>query len=519
MNEVALKQPRRILPRWRLFATTARLGELDPQKTKGFHPIEFDDGSSLIRRWREERLPGIAAEVLLHAIFTKDRTLALEASMFLEHHRDKNLSRTPLDKLAIAATRTEGEPLEDPWLIQLYQSEERNIRDLRQSLRIFPHNAIAWAELALLHARNGAKEKAGRCMKVAVSLAPDDRFVVRSAVRCFSHLRDPEIGFHLINGTERTKEDPWLLAAQIALTQSLDKPQRFTKNAKTMIESGKHSPWDLSELNAAVGSLLHHDGVEKKANKHFRACLHKPTENALCQVIVDQKSAAFQKLTQEKHPIRNFESETRTYYSDLELEKALVSAKNWLCDEPFSARPALFGSFVASVALEDNEASLKFLIEGLKPNPNSPLLLNNKALSLARLGRTDEAEESIRKARDNTSGDEQTETILTATDGLIHFRKGEVAQGRGKYESAIEQAHKAGRFFQEAMALVFLAREEFDANTDVADQAVQRASDTVKRVAPNQLDTQIALERLLMAVEKRKERDKSQVTQRESETH
>jgi tetratricopeptide (TPR) repeat protein len=505
MNEVALKQPRRILPRWRLFATTARLGELNPKEAKNIQPIKFDDGSALIQRWKEERLPGIAAEVLAHAVFSKDRALALEAAMFLERHRDRNMSRTPLDMLVLATTRKDGLPLEDPWLIQIYQAEERSIRELRQGLRMFPHNAIAWAELALLHARNGAKEKASRCMKVAVSLAPDDRFVIRSAVRCFSHLRDPEIGLHIINRTARTKEDPWLLSAQIALTQSLDKPQRLMRNANHMIESGRYSSWDLSELNAAVGSLLHHDNVHKKANKHFRASLLQPTENALCQVIFDQKSPAFHDLTQSIHPPRNFESETRTFYSDLEIEKACDSAKSWLSDEPFSARPALFGSFVASVALEDYEQSLMFLEDGLTPNPNSSLLLNNKALSLARLGRTDEAEESLRKARENARGEEQTDTILTATDGLIHFRKGEAIQGREKYEAAIAQARKGGRISQEAMALVFLAREEFDARTEVADQAIKRAEESVKRVVNNNLDTRIAMARLLMAVEKRKE--------------
>lgn len=506
MNEVALKQPRRILPRWRLFATTARLGELNPKEAKKIQPIEFDDGAALKQRWKEERLHGIAAEVLAHAVFTKDKALALEAATFLERHRDRNVSRTPLDMLALATTRKEGLPLEDPWLIQTYQAEERSIRELRQGLRLFPHNAIAWAELALLHARHGAKEKASRCMKVAVSLAPDDRFIIRSAVRCFSHLRDPEIGLHIINRTARTKEDPWLLSAQIALTQSLGKPQRLMKNANHMIDSGRYSPWDLTELNAAVGSLLHHDNVHKKANKHFRASLLQPTENALCQVIFDQKSPAFQELTHGIHPSRNFESETRTYYTDLEIENACNSAKSWLADEPFSARPALFGSFIASVALEDYEQSLTFLEHGLTPNPNSSLLLNNKALSLARLGRTDEAEESLRKARENSSGDDEAATILTATDGLIHFRKGEVSQGREKYEYAIEQARKGGRISQEAMALVFLAREEFDARTDVADQTIKRAEEAVKRITHNNLDTRIAMARLLMAVDERKKR-------------
>ena len=405
---------------------------------------------------------------------------------------------------SLAVLRTDGDPFSDSWLADLYRPEERKIGILRQGLRLFPHNAIAWAELSLLHARDGKKNKAERCMKVAVSLAPDDRFVIRSAVRCFSHLREPEVGLDFINRTDRTKEDPWLLAAHIALSQSLKLNQRYAKTAKLLAESGRHSTWNLSELNAALGSLLHHEGLDKKANKHFRACLSKPTENALCQVIVDQRTPAFQKLIHEIHPTHNFESETRTHYGELNLDQALKSARAWLLDEPFSARPALFGSFVASVALEDNQAAVELLNQGLKPNPTNPLLLNNKALSLARLGETDTAAETIRRARDCSDGDSEIDTILTATEGLIHFRRGETAEGRIKYQAAIEQARRGGRMEQVAMALVFLAREELDASTGESDRLVQQAESMVAKLPQHQLDIRIALARLQMAAEESK---------------
>lgn len=504
MNEQALKQPRRVLPRWRLFTTTARHGELNFKKQKIITPVEFDDGSNLLKRWETEKIPGVACELLNLAILRNDPALANEAATFLERHRSSKNERTPLEKLALATLRTDGSPLEDEWIQGIFRPSNRDIPSLRKSLRIYPHNAIAWAELALLHAWNGSKQHARRCMLVAVGLAPNDRFVIRSAVRCFAHLKDHETGLRIVNRADRTKVDPWLLSAQVAMTQALKKPQRLMKNAKTMIESKNLSPWDLSELNAAVGSVLHHTGAEKNANKHFRASLLEPTENALCQIVFDRQNPEWQKITNAIHPSMNFESEARNHFNAVELERACESAHGWLNDEPFSARPALFGSFVAGVAIENYKDALNFLDQGLKPNPNDPILLNNRALFLARTGRTEEAEENLKRARQYNDGGGELDVTLTATAGLLHFRKGETALGRQKYLEAIADAKKAGRQGQEAMGLVFLAREELDAGTDLADEAIQRAEQAVKRLPKSHNDTYLAMARLKVEEDKKK---------------
>lgn len=500
MNEMALKQPRRILPRWRNFPTTARLGELKSTKPSNFRPPKFSDNTLLLDRWKEERIPGIAAEVLSHALLIKDRELAMEAAQFLEQSRDASKERSRLEMVSLAVTRSDGDPTGESWFDETYRPQARDIRSLRHSLRILPHNAIAWAELALLHAQQGRKKEAGRCMRVAVALAPEDRFILRSASRAFAHLQEHEIGLRFLNRSARTKEDPWLLAAQIALSQSLNRPQRYIRNAKQIIDSGQVSSANLSELNAALGSILHHEGADKKANKHFRACLQSPTENAVCQVICDQNSAEFQTLARSSHPQRNYESEARTFYDQISLESACDSAGRWLADEPFSARPALFGSFVAAVALEDYERSLAFLKEGLKPNPHSTMLLNNMALTLARMGSVVEASEYLRRAKENSDKEEYTEIVLTATQGLIQFRSGEVLAGRSSYEDAIARAKRAGRVSEHAMALVFLAREEIDAGTDRATAAASEAEAAVRKLSKANKDTRIAMARLKMAI-------------------
>lgn len=503
MNEQALKQPRRVLPRWRLFTTTARHGELNFKKQNIITPVEFDDASMLLKRWESEKIPGVACELLNLAIIRNDTNLANEAAAFIEKHRSAKTERNTIEKIALATLRTHGTPLDDEWIRGMFRPTNRDIPSLRKSLRIYPHNAIAWAEIALLHAWNGSKEHARRCMLVAVGLAPNDRFVIRSAVRCFAHLNDHETGLRIVNRAARTKTDPWLLSAHVAMTQALKKPQKLMKIAKAMIESKNLSPWDLSELNAAVGSVLHHSGAEKNANKQFRAALLKPTENAHCQIVVDRPNADWQKITNAIHPSMNYESEARTHFNAIELNKACESAHNWLNDEPFSARPALFGSFVAGVAMENYKDALQFLDHGLKPNPHNTALLNNRALFLAKTGKLDDAEEALKKARQHNNGGSELDVTLMATTGLLHFRKGEVSLGRQKYLEAIAKAKNEGRVGQETMGLIFLAREELDANTDHAKEAIKRAEESVKHLPQSHRDTFLAMAKLKAEEEKR----------------
>lgn len=501
MNEAALRQPRRVLPRWRLFNTTARLGELELAEKKPSLLTQFDDGSLLISRWKEEKNIGTAAEILNFATFTGNIELAQQAAGFIEANRTRGEDRNPLENLSLATFRTDGIGTEDEWFQTLTRPSKRDIPTLRKALRIFPNNAIAWAELSLLHAQIGNKEHARKCMLVAVGLAPNDRFVLRSAVRCFAHLRDREHSLKIINRSDRTKHDPWLLSAQIAMTQALEKPQRLMKNARMMAESKNFSAWDTSELHAAIGSVLHHDGAVKNANKHFRASLIEPTENALCQVIFDRQTEDWRKVTNTIHPSKNFESEARNHYLELELDEASASAEQWLADEPFSARPAMFGSFVAGIALSDYKKALSFIETGLKPNPNSPYLLNNKALCLARSGKIPEAEVAIQQAILKNQGDAEMSIVLEATQALILFRKGEHEAGRVKYNNAVSTAKKSGKSSLEALALVFLGQEELDAGTPEAKNAIAKALTAVRKLPHTQLDTRIAMAKLLASAD------------------
>jgi len=124
--------------------------------------------------------------------------------------------------------------------------------------------------------------------------------------------------------------------------------------------------------------------------------------------------------------------------------------------------------------------SLRLVEAGLVANPNDWLLLNNQAFALASLGRVSEAEATFRKILIDQA-DVAKYSVWRATRGLLHFRRGRIAQGREDYAEAIRTFEKRGLLQSAAIAAVYLAREEMIAGEN-AKPAVERAAKLAKSV-------------------------------------
>src|SRR4051812_36598271 len=91
------------------------------------------------------------------------------------------------------------------------------IRYLRRRLQTSYENPIALIDLARHHLALGSEKSAERAVRAAVSLAPTNRFVLRSASRFFVHKGEPDRALGLLRREGRVKSDPWLLACDIAV--------------------------------------------------------------------------------------------------------------------------------------------------------------------------------------------------------------------------------------------------------------------------------------------------------------
>ena len=207
---------RKVLPRWRAFDKTLSLGELDSSSTSRLHQKIADDFlASRIVDWQTHRTEGHAADLVGAALTIGKEALAADAANFLlQDARNVSIWAREL------AQKVLGSPSSGDDRSESYRRSEKyaQIRIFRQWLRAEPRDPIMWVDLARAYSIFGHREQAKKCITVAQQLASDNRFVLRSAGRFWIHLDDPERAHDIITKSKITHRDPWILAAEIAIS-------------------------------------------------------------------------------------------------------------------------------------------------------------------------------------------------------------------------------------------------------------------------------------------------------------
>ena len=143
------------------------------------------------------------------------------------------------------------------------------VRTFRDLLRTEPRDPITWVELSHAYALLGIKEQAERSMTIALQLAMNNRFIIRSASRLWIYLDDPERAHDLIIRADRTPHDPWLLAAEIAVGSAAKRKPRFVKIARRMLSESRFLNIHTSELASAVATLELNSSNIKRSKRLF----------------------------------------------------------------------------------------------------------------------------------------------------------------------------------------------------------------------------------------------------------
>lgn len=356
------------------------------------------------------------------------------------------------------------------------------VRTRRQFLRMEPRDPISWVDLSRDYVALGLGDKAAQCMDIALRLARRNRFVLRSSSRLWVHLDQPDKAHSQLVRSPRTKHDPWLLAAEIATAGAAEVNPKFTRAARLMLEGHRKTPAHVSELASALATLEMGSGKTRKARQLFRRSLESPTDNSIAQAVwarslhlpfvIDEQYLTFPNA---------FEASSWSYYFDEDWRKAVEQCEFWQFDQPFSRRPGIQGSYVAAVALDDYVKCKELAERGLRSNPKDLTLLNNYTFALINLGEIQKARACLSRMRSmqNTIPDQVT---FLATQGLLGFRTGEIAQGRDSYNAAIELARRPGHQRQLAIALYFFAKEELTHTQDTNNQLVSEALKALRRV-------------------------------------
>ena len=294
----------------------------------------------------------------------------------------------------------------------------RRVQKLKRRLRDWPHDALARIDLAREYTILGQRSNALVPISTALMLAPNSSFVVRSAARFFLNSGDPERALSVVRSAPRLLNDPWLLAAEIAVASAAERTSRFTKAARSMIHRGNFAPKHISELAGALATMELESGKRRSARKFFSTALEAPTENTLAQA--QWVCSELRELDLEigsRVSERSYEARARVSLDQGEWSAIVGSAKLWRLDEPFATRSANFGSFVALTVVEDFPQALEFANFGLLTKPRDLLLLNNKAVALALMDRATEAAETRARIEALESADAAPRAVHLATTG------------------------------------------------------------------------------------------------------
>lgn len=475
MSAINNSRRRQIVPRWRTWKTTSLLGEefdsSDTARLIGTATLE-----EKIAEFRENPELGIASDLFSVAIVNDQVTpeVVAIATDVMDHD-----NKWPL--LAELATRIAhvGRDLEEPSSLGGEQTNE--ISAIKRILEEEPRNSVRWVDLSREYLILGETEKANRSMRIALQLAPENRFVLRATATLHWAQDDLFQAISVLRSNDVYRRDPRVFASLIALSDLADVKLVGMRDAVRLIGNRNFKRAHTAELAAAIGSMEFASGADKKGRRLLIESLETPTENVLAQAIWlqnEKKINVSEDLP--KQMLDAYEARSRQFAQELEWSKAAASTQAWVQDQSFSTQAAKFGSFSACEA-RDWALAINFAKNGLRSSPHDAGLMNNLAYAQIQSGDLSGAIETLVAARAE-SAEGFVRSILEATEGLLLFRAGHYEASRSKYANAIRDLVGQEQWELALDAAIMIALEEIAENTPLVDQSKNRIEQLQKRV-------------------------------------
>jgi Tfp pilus assembly protein PilF len=456
---------RQIIPRWYPFNYAFHLGEIHSvkePKASIWTPVSY---KAKEQEWLSCIELPFAIDFVGTALVSNDysNAAAIEASTFILTHSDKisNLAKGVAEKFLQL-------PKTEPSFDLSERKENVNkLASLKKYVRAYPYNAIAWADMAFFYIVLNQNEKADHCISIALNLAPENRFVLRSAARFYLHIENPEKALFYLRKAKITRQDSWLLASEISVSEAFQLKTKNIKVAKEMLLESNIAPKDLSELFGAIGTFEVSNGKNKIAKKLFRNALIDPNENTVAQVEWISRGIGFNFERTQKVEA-SFEADARRFYRDKEYKEALASSLKWLRYQPFSSQPAQSATYIAGTCLNDFQEVLRIVEEEASSLLDKDFIIkNNYIFSLASLDKVTQAQQQL-DSINYGSLEAREQATYHATEGLVRFRQGKIEEGRQLYREAIRRFNILDEK-GEALAMLYWIREEKRIMRDVSE--------------------------------------------------
>jgi tetratricopeptide (TPR) repeat protein len=476
MQEDPTKFARKVLPRWRSLARTPT-GELVPGTRHSARPASANSPTieTLLNRWKISNNPKDAAEVLDAAFVSGNYAIALPAALQLVENPNAMPSlRSAAGQILGHTSDRPRPPL--PQASELETDKVRlAIRSLKLRLELSPRDSITNLEIARLQTLLGQTAAAKKYVERGLSLAPNNRYVLRSTVRFWVHYGDKERALHTLWRTDALRFDPWLQAAEVAVADICNRPPKSVKRFKGEMFERRSNDLSYSELASGLAMLeLKAGAPARQVRKLLRISLQSPTENALAQAIWSRKRVRLE-FNFDPHLTKVANAnEARAWaaYQAGKYEAAVNECGQWLQDEFFSTRAAIAGASICVAFLGRYSDALTFAEHGLRANPDDRALLNSKLVALAYGGRITEAL-GVFPSLLKFENDRTFLPFIHAARGLLAFKVGNFAEGRRYYELAVEAGRSISSVFLALNAAIYWLEQEVSAGTISPKDAVE----------------------------------------------
>jgi tetratricopeptide (TPR) repeat protein len=470
---------RQVVPRWLDYASSCSLGLLRIVNKKMNDEFEIFPNPRIEFDWENDPNLFSAIELVAEAVILKtfESLKAKEAARFiLKNASNSSLLVLELARHFLEETNNKNDfvsPGRGEW-------EDRSlIKSLKKTIRTHLNNPIAWSDMALLYAVLGQGKKCRRAMQFAIALGKQNRFVLRSASRCFLHIEEPEYAIKILRDSEMCGIDPWVTSAEIALSEWMNISSSFVKVGQQLVKNSNLSPFSLSELLACLSTLEIKNGALKKGKALLRDVLIDPSENALAQVEWITKLIHTEIQTDIPIPA-SYEAQARHHLRKKEFLESLNATKKWAKFQPFSSRPLISASFIASACLNDDAQAISIIESSANTHRKNSMLINNLAFCYARQNNIEQATEALSNLCFANLNDCEKFTI-EATRGLIYFRSGEIEKGRELYRNSINSFEKIKEINSAAIGTYFWALEEKRLGSKEATERIIDAKKKIKK--------------------------------------
>ena len=490
MSQISEINRRQVIPRWLDFKNACVLNLLSDNRIEAKPAVSFLSSAKVLADW--SHFPSLSTAMDLVAesylLDREDDVNAKQAADFIIKYAPRD--SIMLRNLARDYLRVRGASSHVPNL-SYTGIGQKCVSILKSALRRGPVNPIAWADLSFFYALLGQEEKSKRSILCAISLAPTNRFILRNACRCFIHYSDPARALSILRSSPRAKYDPWIVSAEIALSDETEHRSLFMKQAKHMISDDNLSPFSKSELFAGLSTIESKHGSRRNANKYAKECLRSPSENSLAQVqwMCTQNDVSCDAYSSESVSA-SYEADARSAHRDRSFHQCMSYISQWHNFQPFSCEPLIFGTFVSSVCLGDDRGAIDFAERNhwdyLKDV--DAVLLNNLACSYARIGDVSKSRLLLEQAG-RLPIDAKRRLMLTATQGLILMREGHLERGRQAYRDSIQGFDKLSETRSAAIASYYFASEEKRLNSAGAAESIENARRRIQNSHVFELET------------------------------